>query len=99
MAAIPIDHEALARARQKRLEEKEMLLLMKQMCTYMLFLIFLLFLAQQNRNPNAFLINNNLKNMLVDSQFSSVRVFVQHEHCILLASSANTKLFSAIEQS
>ena len=72
VAAIPIDHEALARARQKRLEEKEMLLLMKQMCTFMLFLLFLLFLAQQNRNPNAFLINNNLKNMLVNSKFSSV---------------------------
>ncbi|XP_037076846.1 polycystic kidney disease 2-like 2 protein [Pollicipes pollicipes] len=74
LAAVPIDHEALAKARQKRLEEKEMLLLMKQMCTFMLFLLFLLFLAQQNRNPNAFLVNNNLKNMLVDSKFSTIRL-------------------------
>ena len=66
----PIDPEKLKKIREKRLNENEMAKLLKEIVIYLIYLFFLLFLTQQNRNSNAFYINQNLKNMFLtyDSQ-------------------------------
>ena len=61
----PVDQKKLERIRKKRENEVEMLSLMKQIVIYGIYIIFLLFLSQQNRNSNAYFINQNIKNMFV----------------------------------
>ncbi|XP_068248147.1 uncharacterized protein [Palaemon carinicauda] len=71
----PIDPKKLEKIRRKRLAEREMLTLIKEMLIYVVYLFFLLFLAQQNRNSNAFLINKNLRNLFIDYDVDSNEMF------------------------
>ncbi|XP_064111520.1 polycystin-1-like protein 2 [Macrobrachium nipponense] len=75
IAIQPIDPKKLERIRRKRLAEREMLTLIKEMLIYVVYLFFLLFLAQQNRNSNAFLVNKNLKNLFIDYDVESNEMF------------------------
>ncbi|XP_067671591.1 polycystin-1-like [Haliotis asinina] len=68
-----LDQEALQAARTKRLKEIEMMAIIKEVVAYVLYLIILFMVSVHNRDPNSFLIKDNLLNMIAGtSAFTKV---------------------------
>ncbi|XP_071106159.1 polycystin family receptor for egg jelly-like [Haliotis cracherodii] len=68
-----LDQNALQAARTKRLREVEMMSVIKEVVAYVLYLIILFMVSVHNRDPNSFLIKDNLLNMIAGtSAFTKV---------------------------
>lgn len=72
----PIDPEQLRKAREKRLRELEMFAVLKDICFYLIFLSFLVYIVQQNRDRNAYNVNANIRNIFIDIKYRSVSTYL-----------------------
>ena len=73
------DTEELSKIREERLREIKMNAILREMATYLCFLVVLLFLCHQARHSNSYLMYNKLSQQFLENPiqaFGDVSVFV-----------------------
>lgn len=75
----PPDIESIKRERELRVREIQMETVLKNFITYLIYVLILLFIAYNNRDPDSYHLNANIQNTFVTDDFNEVCVtFAPH---------------------